>query len=183
VLKLRKAAPTEPLIVSMTGLRVGDRLLIAGARDQKTVTLLAVKPGLSGRVCLVDEDGTHTSRGAAAAEREGALVESTTAPLTMLPFDPESFDVVVMNHVMADLTSDRRMMAFADALRVLRPAGRCVVIDAGRRSGLASLLGGGGQPTDPAGIEQAMKGADFSGVRVLAERDGLLFIEGARRKS
>lgn len=182
MLKLRKTAPTEPLIVSMTGLRVGDRLLIAGVQDQKAVTLLAVKPGLSGRVCLVDEEETHTSRGAAAAEREGALVEPTTAPLTMLPFDPETFDVVVMNHVMPRLTSDRAVMAFAEALRVIRPAGRCVVIDAGRRSGLASLLGGGHR-TDPADVEQVMKRAQFGGVRLLAERQGLLFIEGARRKS
>ena len=182
MLKLRKTTPTEPLIVTMTGLRVGDRVLIAGADDHKTLALLAPKPGLSGRVCLVDEDDARTSRGAAAAEGEGALVESFTAPLTMLPFDPESFDVVVMNHVMARLAAERRVAGFAEALRVLRPAGRCLVIDTGRRSGLAALMGGGSR-TDPAEIEQAMRAAKVSGVRVLAERDGLLFLEGARRKA
>ena len=182
MLKLRKTAPTEPLIATMTGLRVGDRLLIAGADDQKTLALLATKPGLSGRVCLVDEDDARTSRGAAAAEGEGALVEPFTAPLTMLPFDPESFDVVVMNHVMTRLGAERRVKGFADAVRVLRPAGRCVVIEAGRRRGLAGLFGGASR-IDPGEIEQAMRGAELSGVRILVERDGLLFLEGARRKS
>ena len=182
MLKLRKTAPTEPLIVTMTGLRVGDRVLIAGADDQKTIRLLAVKPGLSGRVCLLDEEDSRTTRGAAAAEAEGALVEPFTAPLTMLPFDPESFDVVVMNHVIGGLAPERRVIAFGEALRVLRAAGRCVVIDSGRRTGLAGLLGGGSRP-NPADVERAMQAAEFSGVRLLAERDALVFVEGARRKS
>ena len=182
MLKLRKTAPTEPLVVTMTGLRVGDRVLIAGADDHKTLSLLAVKPGLSGRVCLVDEEDARTARGAASAEGEGALVEPFTAPLTMLPFDPESFDVVVMNHVMSRLDRERRVQAFGEARRVLRPAGRCVVIDAGRRGGLGGLLGGGGR-VDPAGVEEAMRAAAFSGGRLLAERDGLIFLEGARRQS
>ena len=88
MLKLRRTTPTEPLIVTMTGLRVGDRVLIAGAGEHKALALLAVKPGLSGRVCVIDEDDSRTARGAAAAEGEGALVEPVTAPLTMLPFDP-----------------------------------------------------------------------------------------------
>ncbi|MGZ5390232.1 MAG: class I SAM-dependent methyltransferase [Aeromicrobium sp.] len=181
MLKLRKTDPGEPLVVSMTGLRVGDRVLIVGAEEHRPLTLLAVKPGLSGRVCLVDEDEARTTRGAGAAEREGALVEPTTAPLTMLPFDPDSFDVVVANHVMARL-GDRRIQAFNETLRVLRPAGRCVVIDTGRRSGLGAILGGGSR-ISPAEVEDAMRAAAFTGVRTLVERDGLLFVEGARRKS
>jgi ubiquinone/menaquinone biosynthesis C-methylase UbiE len=182
VLKLRKITPTDPLMVTMTGLRVGDRVLFAGADDHKTLSQLAVRPGLSGRVCLVDEDDARTSGGAANAEGEGALVEPFTAPFTMLPFEPESFDVVVMNHVMGRLAAERRVMAFAEALRVLRPAGRCVVIDSGRRSGLGGLLGGGSR-IDPADVERAMLAAGLSGARLLAERDGLIFLEGARRKS
>jgi ubiquinone/menaquinone biosynthesis C-methylase UbiE len=181
VLKLRKSTPTEPLIVSMTGLRVGDRVLIAGAGDLRALTLLSTRPGLSGRVCLVDEDEGRTSSGASAAEREGALVEPTTAPLTMLPFDPESFDVVVLNHVMERLPTDRRVMACQEALRVLRPAGRCVAINAGRRSGLGALFGASSR-ADSGEIERSMQAAGFTGVRVLVERDGLLFLEGARRK-
>jgi ubiquinone/menaquinone biosynthesis C-methylase UbiE len=180
MLKLRKTEPSEPLIVSMTGLRVGDQVLIAGVENQRAVTLLAVKPGLSGRVCVVDEDEARTSRGAAAAEREGALVEPATAPLTMLPFDTDSFDVVVVNQMLPRL-GDRRVPAFAEALRVLRPAGRCVVIETGRRSGLGAILGGG-TPTAPATVEDAMRAAGFSGVRTLAERDGWLFLEGAKKK-
>ena len=182
MLKLRKTTPTEPLIVTMTGLRVGDRVLIAGADDHRTLRLLAVKPGLSGRVCLVDEDDSRTTRGAAGAEEEGALVEPFTAPFTMLPFDSGSFDVVVLNHLMARVTAEKRVSVFSEAVRVLRPAGRGVVIDRGRRSGLGALLGGATR-VDSADVERAMRAADFSGVRLLVERDGLVFLEGARRKS
>ena len=182
MLKLRKTTPGDPLIVSMTGLRLGDRVLIIGFGDAKSVALIAVKPGLTGRVCVVDEDRERTTRGAALAESEGALIEATTAPITMLPFDSGSFDVVVFNHVLPLLAGDRRASGFQEALRVLRDGGRCIVMESGRRGGLAGLFSGGAK-VPLAEIESAMTGAGFAGVRTLAEREGLLFIEAARRRA
>ena len=179
MLKLRHTEPTEPLVLSMTAVRMADRLLVVGCADPKVVAQLAVKPGLSGRACAVDESPERTARATTAAEAEGALVEVETATVTMLPFDPESFDVVVISHLLPELTADRRAGALREAIRVLRSGGRCVVIQPGRRRGLAGLFSSG--PSMPAAeIEAAMEAAGLRAVRTIAERQGLIFLEGAR---
>jgi ubiquinone/menaquinone biosynthesis C-methylase UbiE len=179
MLKLRKTAPGEPLILTMTAVRMADRLLVIGCSQPKLVAQLAVKPGLTGRACAVDEEPQRTASAAAAALNQGALLEAENAPVTMLPFDPESFDVVVVSHLLPDLSVERRRPALQEAARVLRAGGRCLVIQPGRRSGLAGLLGGPRMPSSE--VEAAMESVGFRAVRTLAERQGMVFVEGARR--
>ena len=81
---LRKPAG-DPLAVTMSGIKLGDRLIAIGSSDTNLVAALAIKAGLTGRVCLVDEPEQDLARAAADIEREGALVESFSAPLTSLP--------------------------------------------------------------------------------------------------
>jgi ubiquinone/menaquinone biosynthesis C-methylase UbiE len=180
VLKLRKTEPAEPLIVAMTAIRMGDRLLIVGCSDPSVVAQLAVKPGLTGRTCAVDEDPQHSVHAAAAAEKAGALVEAETAPLTALPYGDESFDVVVVSHLLPRLPADRRLSCLAEAARVLRGGGRCVVVQPGRRAGLTGLFRATPEMAS-ADIETVMQSAGFRAVRTIAERDGLAFVEGGRR--
>jgi ubiquinone/menaquinone biosynthesis C-methylase UbiE len=182
MLKLRKTEPSEPLIVAMTAVRMADRLLVMGCSDSKAVAQLAVKPGLTGRTCAVDEDPARSARAAAAAEKAGVLVEAETAPVTALPHGAESFDVVVVSHLLARLPADRRVPCLAEAARVLRGGGRCVVVQAGHREGLAGLFARA--PQMPASdIETLMQAAGFRAVRTIAERAGLVFVEGGRRNA
>ena len=180
MLKLRKTTPGEPLILAMTALRMGDRLLVMGCAEPKGVALFATKVGLTGRACAVDEDMAHTASAAQAAERQGALLETFTAPVTMLPFDHGSFDVVIVHHLLRLVQPDRRVAALAEAARVLRTGGRCVVVEASRRGGLAALFGGGSSLA-AGDVEALMSSAVFRGVRTLAGREGLVFVEGGKR--
>lgn len=164
----------------MTGIRLGDRVLFVGCGEPKGIALLALKPGLTGRACAVDEDPGRTQAAAQAAEREGVLLETSTAPVTMLPFAPESFDVVIVNRLLPLLTPDRRVAALGEAARVLRMGGRCVVIETGRRGGIAGLFGGTAS-LPSSDLEALMSSAGFRGVRTLAEREGLVFLEAAKR--
>lgn len=164
----------------MTGVRLGDRLLVIGSAQAKLVAQLALKPGLTGRACAVDKNPAMSARAADAALREGALLESETAPHTMLPHNDGAFDVVVVNHALSSLQPERRILLLNEARRVLRDGGRCVSIDPAARGGLASLVGG--PRTSSAEIERAFTSAGFRAVRTLAERDGLSFVEGARRR-
>ncbi|MBW8713960.1 MAG: NAD(P)-dependent alcohol dehydrogenase, partial [Acidobacteria bacterium] len=52
----RRAAPTEPLAITMTGVKLGDRLLVIGAGDPRLIAALATKSGLTGRASVVDAD-------------------------------------------------------------------------------------------------------------------------------
>jgi ubiquinone/menaquinone biosynthesis C-methylase UbiE len=179
MLKLRKTDPGQPLIISMTGLRLGESVLFLGCRDPKAIAQLAVKPGLSGRVCAVDEDSTRVEAAGAAAQAEGALVETTVAPLSGLPLDSNSFDVVVAVRLLRELDPAARIAAFGQALRVVRPGGRCVVIEDGSSRGLGGLFARSA-PIAAQEIASVLESAGFRGVRTLADRDRLLFLEGAR---
>ena len=175
----RATPPGDPLVVAMTGVKLGDRLLVMGGSDTKTVALLALKPGFSGRACVVDDDAATSVRAGEAATREGALIETEHAPLTMLPYDDGAFDVVVLNHALGKIPEPRRGAILAEARRVLRTGGRCVAIEPAARAGLGALLGGQGVPSSE--VERGFTQAEFRAVRTLAQRDGLSFVEGAKR--
>jgi ubiquinone/menaquinone biosynthesis C-methylase UbiE len=168
----------------MAGVKLGDRLLVLGAGDVALTAALAGKAGLTGRACVLDASPAATKSSVEAVEREGALIESFTAPWTMLPFDPHLFDVVVIRNVLRGLEVEARLRSVEEVYRVLRPGGRAVVIDDLEQSGLGSLFRGG-RETDPlyqrgGGATHALEAAGFRAVRTLAERQGHAFVEGVK---
>jgi ubiquinone/menaquinone biosynthesis C-methylase UbiE len=180
---LKKAAGVEPLAVAMSGVKLGDRLLVVGCGDQRLIAQLGAKAGLTGRACALDEDPARAEHAQAAAEREGVLVESLAAPWTQLPIDAASFDVVVVRDVFGAIELHRRAALAGEVLRVLRPGGRCVVVEGGARGGLGALFHGRAGSADYAssgGAPHALSAAGFKAVRELAQRDGLCFTEGVK---
>jgi SAM-dependent methyltransferase len=174
----------DPLTVSMAGLKLGDRLLILGSSDIPLAAALAGKVGLTGRACLVDESADRLTAAAAAVEREGALVESFTAPMSALPFDVSSFDVVVARNVLPAIPAATRAALVAEVTRVVRAGGRCIVIDDLPRGGFGGVgrLPGGrtGEPSHGATAVALLTTGGFRGVRTLAEREGFVFVEGVK---
>ena len=178
-----RPAALDPLAVSMAGAKLGDRILVVGCGDPRLIAALAAKAGLSGRTCAVDESPDLASRAGRVALKEGALIETSSAAPHALGFENESFDVVVLRDVRHDGQS--RAPAIKEAWRLLRPGGRCMVIDTLARVGVSAMFGG--QPPIPA--ESAtetidiLKGQGFVAVRTLAERDGLRFVEAVKKNS
>jgi ubiquinone/menaquinone biosynthesis C-methylase UbiE len=172
----------EPLAVSLSSIKLGDRLLIVGSTDVPLIVALATKAGLTGRTCMVDDREAVTRH--AAVEREGVLVEAFEAPFSALPFEAESFDVAVIRSVLKGLDAAKQSQLATEAFRVLRPGGRCVVIEDERRGGLAGLLTGGGtagqSSSSRSSLEAVLSGAAFRGVRTIAERERVLFLEGVK---
>jgi len=162
------------LPISMAGITIGNRLLVVGCGDPLLLAALAVKTGLTGRACAVDASEPRCTRAAAIAEREGALVESFTAPWDALPFENDAFDVAIVRDVVQHLDDPTRVRCFAEIRRVLRKGGRLVTI-VGRSGGLFKSAG-------PAGTDlvRALEAAGFRAARTLAERGGQLFVEGVR---
>jgi SAM-dependent methyltransferase len=176
---LRKS-PREELAVPMVGVKLGDRLLVVGCGDPMLIAQLAIKTGLTGRAFALDEDARAVEAAAGTAAREGALLETATAPCGALPLEPASFDVVVLRDVLPYLTAALRDGCVTEARRVLRPGGRCLVIDGAVRGRRAPATG-----SDPAasdytaenGAVNVLLRSGFKAARVLAERDGLVFAE------
>jgi SAM-dependent methyltransferase len=180
----------DPLAVAMTGVKTGERLLQIGLDDATTTGLLAAKPGLSGsasHAVASDDDAVRVNRG---AKKAGALVEVRVTPLDALPFEPSSFDVLVLHSASGQLASAEpavRLGILREAHRVLRPGGRVVVIESGAPSGLTSVFKSAPQAQaaydSGGGTSAALRDAGFAAIRDLGDREGLKFVEGLRSGS
>jgi demethylmenaquinone methyltransferase / 2-methoxy-6-polyprenyl-1,4-benzoquinol methylase len=177
----RKPSPSDPLPVTMAAVKLGDRFLSAGVRDPALIAVLAAKAGLTGTACAVDADDAAVTRAAASIEAAGVLAEVIRAPWGMWPYDEGSFDVVVVRDLLPGLTSDNRSRCVSEVLRVLRPGGRVLVVEPAPRGGFGALIHR--QPVDPRyqGPLRALKDEGFAAVRDLAERDGVLYVEGIKK--
>ena len=178
-----KKSTSEPLTVAMIGIKLADRVLVVGCSDPALIAALAIKSGLTGRACAVDDDETRVAATATAVEREGALVETFATQLTGLPFDAGAFDVVVLRDALGTAQGTARPQIVGEAHRVLRPGGRCIVIETSARPGLGGLVS---RPVNAelfatGGAPPLLQAAGFAAVRTLAERDGLTFAEGIKR--
>jgi SAM-dependent methyltransferase len=171
------------LVVSMAGVKLGDRLLVIGLAEPAVLAVLGAKVGITGRACGVDPSNEAVARARKHAEREGVLVEVETTPVDRVAYEPDGFDVVVVRALggLADRAALRG--ALVEGGRVLRDGGRCLVLaDAGRRSLAARWSGRGAAPVPGSELVQLLAACGYRGARVLAERDGLLFGEGVMRR-
>ena len=163
----------------MIGAKVGDRVAALGAGGGTLAAEIALVTGLNGRTLVVDPDAAAAQRIETAAAKTGALVEFDKAPLTMLPLDPGSFDIVVLNMPLGAAGEGQRPTICAEAHRVLRAGGRVVALERGPRPGLLGFLP---RPTSPMLGQETVVGlltaAGFRGVRVLAESEGVTYYEG-----
>lgn len=167
------------LALSMTGVRLGERFLVAGAGDPGLITALAGKVGYTGRACAADADAAVVARAARTAERAGVLVEVEHTPLSQLPLDAGAFDLVVCRPGQGSAVA-ADPAALAEFARVLRPGGRCLfLLDVARHRGAAAGDGGRAAPESASLIER-LRAAGFRAARELAQRDGLAFVEAIK---
>jgi ubiquinone/menaquinone biosynthesis C-methylase UbiE len=166
----------------MVGARPGDRVLVIGAADPGLAAALALVTGLTGEVRAVDRAPGAAQRVAGAAAKAGALVEFDDAPPTMLPFEAGAFDVAVINRRLSSLVERDRILCAGEALRILRPGGRLVAIDAVPRSGLFGLLSQSRTTLTPDLLREILTQAGCRATRVLGEADGIIYMEAAARR-
>jgi SAM-dependent methyltransferase len=182
---LRKSR-LEPLPITMTGVRMGERLLHIGIDDPDAVGALAKKVGLSGVNALVAQNETDAERARSAAASAAVLIDVHVAPWRTMPFAADAFDLAVVHGtrgLLASMAPEDRVGALQEAHRVLRNGGRIIVIESGPRGGLAGLLRGHSvneHYVAAGGAEGALKAEGFKPVRVLGEVEGYRFTEGLK---
>jgi ubiquinone/menaquinone biosynthesis C-methylase UbiE len=186
LLRLLKGGRTramDPLQVSMTGVRMGERFLQVGCHDRALLSGLAAKAGLSGTAAVATTDAAAARRAAAVGAKVGALIEVRSIEGRGLPFDADQFDMVVIDDTdgsFAAIEAGARLDYLRDARRVVRAGGRVEVVEG---------LGGGGlfrgAISRPAGYDMLhdLVAAGFKPSRLLAEKDGFRFLEGLRPNS
>lgn len=184
MMNFRRRDDPYMLVVSMTGVKMGDRMAQVGCAHGGRLAAIAGKVGLSGRAVAIVPDEATAGRVSKAASQAGVLVEVEIAPPTRLPAADIEFDVVVIDDtggLLETMSAEDRAATVRETVRVLRPGGRVIVISAVPRSGLGALFtrAPSGPRFDPAPLLQA----GFRSVRTLAERDGLAFVEGLKPRT
>src|SRR4051812_21593095 len=182
---LKKSDPYL-LIVGMTGVKMGDRFVQIGCAHGGRLAAVAAKVGLSGRAAVVAPDESSATRARKAAADAGVLVEIEMAPPSRLPFGDAEFDLAVVDDtggVFGTLRAEDRVAAVRELVRVLRPGGRALVVGAAPRGGLGAVLSRAqnGPPFVASGdATRSLEADGFKSVRTLAEREGLVFVEGIK---
>jgi ubiquinone/menaquinone biosynthesis C-methylase UbiE len=178
----RRGDEPHMLVVGMTGVRLGERVLQIGCAHGGRLAAIAKKVGLSGRAVAIVPDEASAARAQKGAAQAGVLVEIETAPPTHVPAEDAAFDLVVVDDtagLLGSMPDHDRAVTIREALRLLRPGGRTIVIGSAPRRLLGGLLARApaGPPFDAA---PALQANGFKSARTLAERDGLVFVEGIK---
>jgi ubiquinone/menaquinone biosynthesis C-methylase UbiE len=177
------------LVVGMTGVKMGDRFLQVGCAHGGRLAAVAAKVGLSGRAVAVVPDESSAARARKGAAAEGVLVEIEIAPATNLPVEDAAFDVAVIDDtggLLGNARPEARVGSIREALRALRPGGRIMIVGTAPRGGLGAIFSRAesGPPFTASGdANKALTADGFKSVRTLAEREGLVFVEGIKPRN
>lgn len=184
--RLRKSGGPRDLELSMAGLKIGKSVLQVYGSDHGLIAALAKVVGLSGQAYAVAQTQGDREAFERQAADAGVLVDVKVAEIVALPYDDDSLDFVVIKQVLGGLTQNDRVLCLQQALRVLRPGGRCLVVDTAMRGGLGAVLSRQSldiRYVESGGAKHALEHEGFRGIRLLAERDGLSFVEGVKSAS
>jgi ubiquinone/menaquinone biosynthesis C-methylase UbiE len=177
------------LIVGMTGVKMGDAFVQIGCAHGGRLAAVAAKVGLSGRAAVVAPDDASAARARKAAEEAGVLIEVEVAAPRRLPLRDGEFDLAVVDDtagLLGFMRPEDRVAAVRELLRILRQGGRAMIIGTAPRGGIGALLSRAqsGPPFTASGDANRELAADgFVSVRTLAEREGLVFVEGIKPRT
>ncbi len=182
ILKLIKRTRDRPFApaVAMLGVKGGDRVLFCGAGMPDLAGAVGVITSLNGQTTVVDRRAGADAKVAAAAAAAGGLVDFEDAPLTLLPFDTGHWDVAVITQGLRALDGQAAQV-LSEAIRVVRPSGRIVVLDHVSRPGLFGLVRNADTSAEPADKVVAVLGAaGLRAARLLAEVEGVRYFEAVK---
>lgn len=185
---VRRGPDPHTLSVSMTGVKLGDRVAFVGVPVAARVAAIAAKVGLSGRAVALTPDEDAVARVNRAAADAGVLVDIEAGAVTRLPFTDGEFDITVVDDtgaMLEELNDGDRSTVVREVARILRPGGRLLVIGGAAPTGLAKLISK--QPASPlvlsGHVNALLAQCGFGIVRTLAEREGLVFVEGLKPRT
>jgi ubiquinone/menaquinone biosynthesis C-methylase UbiE len=116
-------------MLSFARLKPGEAVLDVGCGTGTVALLAKKKVGPEGRVEGIDVSAEMVARATAKARRAGLQVSFSTATAQELPFMDGEFDVVLSTLMFHHVPKKGREAFGREAIRVLRPGGRLLVVD------------------------------------------------------
>ncbi|MEI6670114.1 MAG: hypothetical protein WCP29_18350 [Acidobacteriota bacterium] len=182
--RFRRSRGPVDLAVDMAGVRMGERIIQVGTGDPRVFALASSKVGLTGHACAIVDTAAAKAALEDAAARQGVLVEVTVESETTWPYDPASFDLAFVDaNPLQGAGASARQGRLTNVVRVVRPGGRILAIQRVPR-GIAARWGFERRTGTPGlAAQELVRFVEQAGcrpVRVLAEREGMIFVEGFR---
>jgi SAM-dependent methyltransferase len=165
----------------MIGAKAGQSALVMGSADVALAAEVARVTGLNGRTVIAAQGGDAGRRLETAAANAGALVEFEDTALGALPFDADGFDVVAVVVDWVGLGDADRTRFTTEAVRVVRPGGRVLIlIKAARHGVLGRLRMPEVSAEDVDGACRRLTAAGARAVRLLAKAEGVAYVEAVK---
>jgi SAM-dependent methyltransferase len=176
----RSGLPPHHTALAMIGAKPAMNILVIGAADLTLAGEVALVTGLNGRTVVAAVDEGARSAVQAAEANAGALVDFETMTGGRLPFDSDTFDIVVLQQELS-ARPDAQTLTTAEATRVVRAGGRIVAIEGERQSGGFALWRRATPHMSGEEIVSLLSAAGVAAVRVLAESEGVVYVEGRKK--
>lgn len=178
----RQSGSVHQTAMAMIGPKAGDRLLVAGQAEAGLVAELARVTGLNGQTTAACPAAVRQSIESAAG-KAGALVDVLElGPADHSPIPPgvTELDIVVLVLDLGTMGMEARLDAARDAIRVLRPGGRLLLVDTPRRGGLLSARAATGMAPDA--VVPMLTSVGAVAARALGAADHITYYEARKAR-
>jgi demethylmenaquinone methyltransferase/2-methoxy-6-polyprenyl-1,4-benzoquinol methylase/phosphoethanolamine N-methyltransferase len=129
IMALGQAGRLRRNTVEFAQIAPGERILDVGCGTGELTLRAKERSGPTGQVCGIDPGPEMIETARRKADRKHVAVDFRVGVIERLPYPDASFDVVLGSLMMHHLPADLKPIGLAEIRRVLRPAGRLVIVD------------------------------------------------------
>ncbi len=176
---LRRGPARLDTAVAMIGVRAHDDVLFLGAGDPSLAAETGTITRLNGRTVVAGRGADAEARIEQAAAKTGAIVEFVDTPAATLPFADGAFQIVVLAHLAAGTPDGTATLS--EAVRVLRPGGRIILVFGEPARGLLGQLNVPPPPATDVIVIQLQR-AGLVAARRLAQAEGVTYFEARKAR-
>jgi demethylmenaquinone methyltransferase/2-methoxy-6-polyprenyl-1,4-benzoquinol methylase/phosphoethanolamine N-methyltransferase len=140
LLTLGRSRVMRQRTVDLAELRPGESVLEVGCGTGAVARAARTRLGPDGQVIGIDPSAEMIAVARRKAARHHVQIDFRVAGIEALPLPDASVDAALSSLMMHHLPADLKRTGLAEVRRVLKPGGRLVIVDFGKRRGLLSRL-------------------------------------------
>ena len=140
LLTLGRSRVMRQRTVDLADLQPGETVLEVGCGTGAVARAARARIGSGGQVLGIDPSAEMIAVARRKAARERLQIDFRVAGIEALPFPDASVDAALSSLMMHHLPADLKRTGLSEVRRVLKPGGRLVIVDFGKRRGLLSHL-------------------------------------------
>ena len=169
-----KASAMRKETVAFAQPAAGEKVLDVGCGTGTDAIALRAKVGAGGEVVGLDAAPEMIAVARDKATKQGADIDFRVGLIEEIPFPDDCFDLVLTSFMLHHLPDDLKRKGLAEIRRVLKPGGRCLVVDLTVHGqsfvGHVMKLIGHGEQGQASELRAILDDAGFGEVEILESR-------------